>query len=78
MLSSDGVASLLDHEGRPLHPAHATAQTQYARAKGPKVLNSVTIEPTRLAVTTDEALLTFDHVFAIGTNTRVIRGRLSR
>lgn len=55
---------------------NAHIQTEYRRAKGPKVLNKTPISEGKLGFQPDDALFeNFDLLAAVDTNTRQLRGR---
>lgn len=75
VISQAGTIALLDDHGRQLTPASAHVQTQYPRPKGAKVLNAGPVDPAQIPTRADAALLGFDLVYAVDTNTREIRGK---
>lgn len=71
---SRGEILLLDEGGNRLDPLKVAVQTQYERAKGPKVLNAAPSAVGRMPMSADAVLLDFDKVYAVDTNTRKVRG----
>jgi len=74
-ISPDGNIIMLGRDGKPLKHAVAHVERSYVREKGPKILSRITLpKETPLLASPDRALIQFDTIFAIDSNTRVIRG----
>lgn len=72
-LTPEGQFSFFTRGDGLILPARAFVETIYTRTKGAKVLNRVELDPNALIVHPDAALLKYDHLFAVDTNTRTIR-----
>ncbi len=73
-LNTNGTFQLYDANGNLINPASAFVERSYDRPKGPKVLSQVPVDPS-LPMTADplQALLAYDVIYVIDSNTRVIR-----
>jgi hypothetical protein len=72
LVSADGSFDFLDANGASLRPIEANLERGYARAKGPKILSRLPIAVGgRISSNPDVALLYYDTIFALDTNTRI-------
>ena len=74
-ISNAREVTLFDEEMNPLHPKDVHVKTHYGRAKGEKILNVAGSIPRSMVAQVEAILPTFDYVFAVDTNTKVIAGR---
>ena len=75
-VSADGSFQLFDENGNSLKPVKATLERSYERAKGPKVLSRIPSDISApISSDPDTALLSYDTIFAIDTNTRSMGGQ---
>jgi len=73
--SSTGNIVIIGKDGNPLQHASGRVERSYPREKGPKILSRVNLtKESQLLADMDRALLQFDTIFAIDSNTREIRG----
>lgn len=73
-LSPTGELLMIGKEGTPLKHASARVERSYPREKGPKILSRVHLpKDSPLLADPDRALFQFDTLFAIDSNTRIIR-----
>ena len=72
-ISPTGSVELLK-DGVPLVPVDAYHNVNFERGKGPKILNKTPLDPSKLIINQNIALEKFDRIFAIDTNTKVIKG----
>lgn len=73
-VSPTGHIQMFGDEVRPLAHISATVERSYERPKGAKVLSRVPLtRDTPLVADPNSALLQFDTIFAVDTNTRTIR-----
>ncbi|MBW8312597.1 MAG: hypothetical protein K0M64_11270 [Rhizobium sp.] len=75
-VSGDGSIEFFDGKGNSLQPVKATLERSYERAKGPKVLSRIPVDGSaRISSDPNTALLAYDTIFSIDTNTRSIGGQ---
>jgi hypothetical protein len=71
-----GEVVLLGVDRKPLPSGRGFIERSYARPKGRKVLSKTALrEAGPINISADRALLNFDTIFALDTNTREINGR---
>jgi hypothetical protein len=76
-ISPLGEITMFGENGISLQHASATVERLYERHKGPKILSRVPLpQQAPLAVDSNIALLHFDTIFAIDSNSRTINGRI--
>lgn len=74
-ISSVGEVFMIGKDGKPLKHTSARVERSYPREKGPKILSRIHLpEESPLLSDSDRALVQFDTIFAIDSNTRLIRG----
>src|SRR5207302_1750530 len=73
-VSDDGTLTLFDGNGLPVSPKSVEVDSTYARPKGPKSLNRAVVAPTNIGLNQNKSLLRYTHVFAVDTNTNVVKG----
>jgi hypothetical protein len=61
-------------DGRVIQPKEARVEATYERIKGPKILTRASLEVASLALSPNRALEKYDLLYAVDTNTRIIRG----
>jgi len=71
-VDSKGKVSFL-HNGVALEPRSVYVESSYERKKGLKILNRTPLIEPRIATDPNEALMKYEHIFAIDTNTKTIR-----
>lgn len=76
-MSPSGEIQLIGEDDKPLRHISATIERSYDRPKGPKVLSRVPLgNRAKLIADPDRALLQFDTIFAVDSNSRSINGRM--
>lgn len=74
-ISPMGSFELLQ-DGVPLKPVEAYHDVNYEREKGPKILNKTPLNPDNLITDPNIALGNFDRIFAIDTNTKMLKDEI--
>lgn len=74
--NADGTFQFFDGNGALLKPISAFVERSYKRRKSPKVLSQVPLDPsTPMTVNPLHALVAYDTIYALDSNTRLIRGQ---